>query len=386
MRKNKYIYRLLAICLIFSVLFSTPSAFASEIDSAIGKASDSIPPQMDLSLEDELAQVQTVLAQFSPNDPDGFYVFENPQKVASPYIPEGALCTEVCIIGHVVSIDYRIDNIRYIAQYCNDGTVRLTCSEWKRGGVADVYDVTSASDEIKHYDALKNRKTWSIADEKQNAQTSSEETDRGTTSVKIVSPLSYRDDPDTAPYKAKIVLSGTASLSSLQGTGYNTMQPFRVYETMWYHQQVTRMVKPFDIYSSLQTIASAFSTRIPPVRAFLTTAEIAISAANLIQEACEVIESDMYTFLGGKESAIFDPTMHNAYVEAYSIWGEGTIVMSWNYSSSAGYDLPNWGHYIRSDALKVANLTINERGKSAYNTCVNIHGVWGYGIGNGFGY
>ena len=98
--------------------------------------------QMDFDLEDEVQQRDAVLQTFTPKDPNGYYVYADPQEVAAPYIPEDALCTEVCIIGNVVSFDYRLNNIRYIASYCLDGTVRLTTSVYA-DPVDYVYEITS---------------------------------------------------------------------------------------------------------------------------------------------------------------------------------------------------------------------------------------------------
>ncbi len=98
--------------------------------------------QMDFDIEDEVQQRDAVLQTFAPKDPDGFYVFPDPREIAAPYIPENALCTEVCIIGYVVSFDYRLKNIRYIASYCLDGTVRLTASVYA-DPVDYVYEITS---------------------------------------------------------------------------------------------------------------------------------------------------------------------------------------------------------------------------------------------------
>ncbi len=99
---------------------------------------------IDFDLRDEIRQASEILSKFTPKDPDGFYVYPNPQEVAAPYIPENALCTEVCILGYVISFDYRMEGVRYIASYCNDGTVRLTSSILS-DEVDYVYEISSDS-------------------------------------------------------------------------------------------------------------------------------------------------------------------------------------------------------------------------------------------------
>lgn len=119
--------------------------------------------QMDFDLEDELQQRDAVLLTFTPNDPNGYYVYADPQEVAAPYIPEDALCTDVCIIGNVVSFDYRLQNIRYIASYCLDGTVRLTASVYA-DPVDYVYEITSDDPQtVMRLDCNKNEVTWNNA-------------------------------------------------------------------------------------------------------------------------------------------------------------------------------------------------------------------------------
>ena len=335
---------------------------------------------IDFDLDDEILQASEILSKFSPDDPEGFYVYPNPQEVGAPYIPDGAWCTDVCVLGYVVSIDYRIGNVRYIAQYCKDGTVRMTSSVLA-DEISYVYEINSDTPNmVSRMDCNKNTIVWQKETAAQNLGAATEGTETRA-SVKEVNPLSYRNDPDTAPYKAKVVLSGTASLSSLQGTSYNQMQPFRVYETMWYHEQVTKNSKPYSVGSSLQAIANAFAVAVPTVKAWLTAAGVVYTAANLLSEACTVIKEHSYTFQGGKESGIYDPTSCNTYVETYAIWDEGKITLTWGYDS-AGYKNPDWGHSVTSDALSLANLTVNERGKSVYNTNVNTYGMWPHGVGS----
>jgi hypothetical protein len=106
-----------------------------------------------------------------PKEGDGFYVYPNPQEVAAPYIPEAALCTDVCIIGDVVSIDYRIGDVRYIAAYCNDGTVRMT-SSLLSDEVQYVYEMSSDSpNTVSCLDCNKNTVVWEKETESRGDET-----------------------------------------------------------------------------------------------------------------------------------------------------------------------------------------------------------------------
>ncbi len=142
---------LLPLSVILGLLFAPVSGSQAHsesqeemTDNAIAYISveDLEDMNIDFDIGDEVLQLNNILDAFAPKDPDGFYVYPNPQEVAAPYIPKEALCTDVCVLGNVVSFDYRIENIRYIASYCFDGSVRLTATV-----LADeidyVYEITS---------------------------------------------------------------------------------------------------------------------------------------------------------------------------------------------------------------------------------------------------
>ena len=163
---------ILPLTLILGILFAlgnAPNTQGSSREGSLNEATAYISVeklkdlQMDFDLEDEVLQCDTVLDTFAPKDPDGFYVYPDPQEVAAPYIPEEALCTEVCIIGNVVSFDYRLENIRYIASYCFDGTVRLTVSAYA-DPVEYVYEITSDDPHtVMRLDCSANEVTWNNA-------------------------------------------------------------------------------------------------------------------------------------------------------------------------------------------------------------------------------
>ena len=144
----KIILPLTLILGIILAIGNAPKTQESYSDGSANEATAYIPVEelwdlpIDFDLRDELEQRDTILQAFTPKDPNGYYVYADSREIAAPYIPEDALCTEVCIIGNVVSFDYRLENIRYIASYCLDGTVRLTASVYA-DPVDYVYEITS---------------------------------------------------------------------------------------------------------------------------------------------------------------------------------------------------------------------------------------------------
>ena len=126
---------------------------------------------MDFDLSDEILQASEVLSKLMPKERTEFYVYPNPREVAAPYIPKAALCTDVCIIGDVVSIDYRIGDVRYIAAYCKDGTVRMT-SSLLSDEVQYVYEMSSDSpNTVSCLDCNKNTVVWEKETESRGDET-----------------------------------------------------------------------------------------------------------------------------------------------------------------------------------------------------------------------
>lgn len=100
-------------------------------------------PEMELSLDAEEALVADVLQQFmASRDTSEDITFDDPQSVASGYIPDGAVCTDVSILGSVVYFDYLLDDIRYIVEYHSDGTIEKTA---RKTDDDYVYSITSQS-------------------------------------------------------------------------------------------------------------------------------------------------------------------------------------------------------------------------------------------------
>lgn len=151
---------IVAILLGISPAYGAQEIFTADEADNVFTVDEMRQFNMDFDLSDEILQADEVLSQFTPNDPDGFYVYSDPQSVAAQYIPEGAVCTDLCIIGYVVSIDYRIGDVRYIVAYCNDGTVRLTASLLGHE-VRYVYEMSSDTpNAVRCIDCEKNVVVW----------------------------------------------------------------------------------------------------------------------------------------------------------------------------------------------------------------------------------
>ncbi len=114
--------------------------------------------QADFDLSDEAAQLPQVLEAFPPRVTKDVQTW--PTSAAAPFIPEGAVCTEVSAIGQVVYIDYRYEDYRYLVAYKTDGTVEATISQpdvWTPGGIPMCIVNSAASGKIKYLNATDER-------------------------------------------------------------------------------------------------------------------------------------------------------------------------------------------------------------------------------------
>ncbi|WP_286335467.1 hypothetical protein [Bacteroides caecimuris] len=404
--KKKILSLVLAVVMVFTL--SVP-AVASSVDTDVAicescpaaartlSNSNAFTPDLDLSLDDELAQADYVWKYFvSANTMNLDAEFANPKEDAGMFIPEGANCTDICRIGSVLYIDYQLNGARYIVSYYQNGEVEKSV---RAIGEDDFYSVDSRDYVINHFNTMEDVQTVEISDEEASRRIElmqcegwtgdlsyplNENVSRAT--IKTVIPVSYKNNPSTAPYKAKIVNSGQVKIDAFTGTSYNVYQPYRIYETMSYHTEVKHTTKLFGVNTKLTEIALQFAVSLVTAKSWLDYALVAYSTLNALEEACEVVSESEYTFFGGKECGIYDPTENKTYVETYASWDTGKIALGWEYNSSTGYNNPSWVITARCDSLSTKNETIKENGRTAYNNNISNVGKWKWGPGNGFGY
>lgn len=117
--------------LLAALFFVWRSGFGTQVEA---------PPDMDLSLDLELGQAEEVRERFLEEGlPDGS--LKDPQEAGSGYLPQGAVCTDVSVLGEAVYLDYRMGDVRYLTAYYRDGTVEKTA---RRGEDEWIYFVDSA--------------------------------------------------------------------------------------------------------------------------------------------------------------------------------------------------------------------------------------------------
>lgn len=119
------------------------------------------PETVDMTLTVELEQAAEVLDCFF-NENARNITYDNPQDAADEYIPEGARCTDVSVIGEVVYIDYQLDGIRYLVAYYSDGSVEKVARAIEGD---DMYSIDSIRNTVEQINLKETLRAVEISDE-----------------------------------------------------------------------------------------------------------------------------------------------------------------------------------------------------------------------------
>ncbi len=322
----------------------------------------------DMSLENETAWLNQQQSQNKT-------IMDSSEDV---YVPDGARILSIDCINNNLVVDYRLGDVRYIVTYLWDGTIEKTA---RKTGSAVIQEASSSNGVIKTIDLDEH----SFTNEAPKDNISNEANDIAARRVKDVIPIMYTDVPGTAPYNAKIVTSGTLSLPALADLGYSSTQRYRIYETRDYFEEENASGELFNAGDSVSLVAVFWDVALTKAISWITLAGIAISALNKLEESCRAVMDCSYTFMGGKEVGIYDPTYHNTYVEVVEYWSQGLVAMTWQYDSSIGYNSPSWENVGTCAALHINNSELKSEAQEIYNGNVQISGWWPYGVGR-FGY
>lgn len=318
----------------------------------------------DMSLENEIAWLNQQRAQNKTT-------MDSSEDV---YVPDGARILSVDCINNNLVVDYRLGNIRYIVTYLWNGTIEKTA---RKAGDDVIQQVSSSNDLIDAIDLAEHSFADQAAEENNN--------DIAARSAKEAIPIMYTEVPATAPYNAKIVATGTVSLPALGDLGYSPTQNYRIYETRDYFEKEAASGKTFDAGTAVSAVALFWEVAVTNAVSWITQAGIAISILNKLEESCKAVMDCSYTFRGGKEAGIYDPTYHNTFVEVREYWSQGLVAMTWDYDSSSGYHSPSWENVGTCEALRINNSELKSEAQEIYNGNVQLSGWWPYGIGR-FGY
>lgn len=153
--KKKIVKQLLVCVLLVLAVIGWP------LEGVSVHAREGNDVEMDLSIETEVAQSSDIINEFMRTR-TGDIIYDNPQEIAAAYIPEESWCTEVCRLGDVLYIDYRVGDIRYIVAYYSDGLVEKVVRNLNDD---NIYSVYSNSDIVECMNLEENKHVYSIAGE-----------------------------------------------------------------------------------------------------------------------------------------------------------------------------------------------------------------------------
>lgn len=142
-----------------------PAAAAQEtVSHTYDPAASADDLDLDFSISKELAQADAVRQAFFSSRDEAMNAdcADVMEQQAQPYIPEGASCTELCVIGETVYIDYWLDDTRYLVAYYSDGTVEKGI---RKVGSDDFYTVKSTHPVPEHTNVAENLQDLSISEE-----------------------------------------------------------------------------------------------------------------------------------------------------------------------------------------------------------------------------
>lgn len=154
MNKKQNVKRFLLYLIIFVIIIQSFGSFHVN-------ASGETPSSLDLTLTIELAQAEYVYNDFMTKNMQGRSLDEL-QNRAREYIPMGAECTDVSVIGEVVYIDYQLEGIRYLVAYYNDGSVEKVA---RPVGGDDMFSINSTSNVVEQVNLEETLRTVEISDE-----------------------------------------------------------------------------------------------------------------------------------------------------------------------------------------------------------------------------
>ncbi|WP_024833486.1 hypothetical protein [Ruminiclostridium josui] len=291
---------------------------------------------------------------------------------AKKFVPASAVINELTIINDSVIVGYVKNSKRFIIELFKDGSIRKTISK-KDNDVITVYSNLNNSD-VKE---MKSNET--------KAETINLKSQTATDNIQLFATTKTVDPKPVSSsypaYKARLVYSANWNFPALKNAGYPETQRVKIYETMDYYSEANKSSKLFDAATNVVSIASFFEVAVGTATGWLAYAGVILDVYNRLTEACKVINEHSYSFYGGKEGTVYDPTAYNRDVEVLSEWGEGILTLTWQYNSSTGFKDPTWGISSRPYPFLISNSDFANDNAQSYNNNITSFGVWKWGPG-----
>lgn len=270
-------------------------------------------------------------------------------------------------------LKYEIGELRVTLHFYNDGKVVKTVVKYNSDGSFEYFEnfnneklsqVDSNNLPLIRYENL---------DDKQKNQV------QLLASAKIVDPHKINNIPKYET-SALLMYGLTRYFSALDDLGYSPNRLVKVYESQKHFSEKSRTSTIIDAYSHIDLAASWWNIDSIKAKNFYNLAGVLLDTYSFIQEKTEPIREHEYSFYGGIEVTVHDPTMHNSDVEVINNWGTGyyTLVFQRVYN---GFANATWGISAIPWPLNTSYSDYIDEAQQIYNTNIAVYGYWKHGKG-----
>ena len=194
----------------------------------------------------------------------------------------------------------------------------------------------------------------------------------------IVDPHEF--DIDKYMYSAQIKKTKMFEFPALADLGLDDTQMVRLYESAIEFEESTCKTGFFDIKESVDVVAAFWNVSRSIAKDLLNAANIAIDTLGYLQEAVEPVREHEYTFYGGIETTVYDPTREKTYVEVLNEWDQGIYTLTWQRVYN-GFADATWGISSQPDPWQTSYTEHLENTADLYNAHISKNGVWLLGVG-----
>lgn len=270
-------------------------------------------------------------------------------------------------------ISYEIDSTRYTLHYFKDGTIIKSVTSFRDDGSFEFnqnfnneQNTTVDSNELPVINYEQDQEGLDTINEQQAVFAS----------AKLVDPYPLRGKETSAVLK----LSTTRVFSELEKLKFTATQPVKVYESSKYFSEKSKSTTIFDVKSSIDLAANWWNIATTSAKGFYNVAGVALDTYGYIQEKSEPVREHEYSFQGGIEVTVYDPTYEKTNVEVVNEWGQGIYTLTFDraYNSFAN---AKWGISAIPNPFNKLYGSHADEAQRIYNSNIALYKTWKHGVG-----
>ncbi|MTP78855.1 hypothetical protein GMB70_09305 [Turicibacter sanguinis] len=276
-------------------------------------------------------------------------------------------------------LEYALNGKRYALRYLKDGSIIKEITTYygedefilyhnfnnSTTTITDSSSLPTIVDEIPEEEALK------------LSEKNEESCDlQSRSSVKLIKPHDAKKQQYSASYKT----SKSYTFPSLKANGYSATQTIKLYESMKYFNEVKATSKLVAAKSNISVAANFWNISLSTAKDYYKAAGVFFDTAGYIQEATKPVAESEYTFSGGIEATVYDPTKEKANVEILNQWGSGLYTLTWDRGYN-GFTNAKWGISSNPWPFTTSYSTHLSDAFTNYDAHISKYGYWRNGKG-----